>query len=191
MSTPAERLLTAWRRDSDAKRQRAWTAFREMVDEGVAVNFETVRRRAGVSRSLVYADPELNARITELRARRGGAGPASPPMPVRSIVSERSLRNDPALAQADNRYLRAELDKLRRRLGMAVAAELDATIGGTNPATMHSLQDRIAELEDALHDAHERAKSLESTMPTSPRPSKPAVRTTANSWPRQTGLTRE
>jgi type IV secretory pathway VirB4 component len=161
MSTPTERLLAARRQDSDAKRQRAWAAFRELVDEGVTVNFETVRRRAGVSRSLVYADPELKARITELRARRGGAGSASPPMPGRSVVSERSLRNDLALAQADNRYLRNELDKLRRRLGMAVAAELDATVGGTNPAAMRSLQDRIAELEDALHDAHQRTRNLE------------------------------
>lgn len=52
-----------------------------------------------MSRSLVYADPELKARITELRARRGGAGSASPPMPARSVVSERSLRNDLALAR--------------------------------------------------------------------------------------------
>jgi predicted nuclease with TOPRIM domain len=59
------------------------------------------------------------------------------------------------------RYLRNELDKLRRRLGTAVAAELDATIGETNPATTRSLHDRIAELEDALHNAHERIKSLE------------------------------
>jgi chromosome segregation ATPase len=161
VSTPAERLLTARRRDSDAKRQRAWAAFRELVDEGVTVNFETVRRRAGVSRSLVYADPELKARITEYRARRGAAGPAAPPMPARSIVSERSLRNDLALAQADNRALRNDLDKLRRRLGIAVAAELDATVGGTNPAAMQSLQDRIAELQDALHDAHQRTRTLE------------------------------
>jgi F0F1-type ATP synthase membrane subunit b/b' len=161
MTTPTERLLAARQRDSDAKRQRAWAAFRELVAEGATVNFETVRCRAGVSRSLVYADAALKARITELRARRGGAGPTAPPMPARSIVSERSLRNDLALAQADNRTLRSELGKLRRRLGMAVAAELDATVGGTNPAAMHSLQDRIAELEDALHDAHQRNRSLE------------------------------
>jgi hypothetical protein len=161
VSTSAERLLAARRRDSDAKRQRAWAAFQEMLDEGVPINFETVRRRAGVSRSLVYADPELKARIIELRARRGGAGPVAPPLPARSIVSERSLRNDLALAQADNRALRNDLGKLRRRLGTAVAAELDATVGGTNPAALHSLQDRIAELEDALHDAHQRTRSLE------------------------------
>lgn len=161
MSTPAQRLHAARQQDSAAKRQRAWTAFRELLDEGAPINFETVRRRAGVSRSLVYADAELKTRITELRARQGATGPATPPMPARSLVSERSLRNDLALAQADNRYLRTELDKLRRRLGTAVAAELDATVGETNPATTRSLHDRIAELEDALHDAHERIKSLE------------------------------
>lgn len=80
-----------------------------------------------MSRSLVYADPELKDRITELRARRGAAGPAAPPMPARSIVSERGLRNDLALTQADNRSLRNELGKLRRRLGMAVAAEFEAS----------------------------------------------------------------
>jgi regulator of replication initiation timing len=161
MTTSAERLLAARRRDSDAKRQQAWAAFREMLDEGVPINFETVRRRAGVSRSLVYADPALKARIIELRARRGGAGPAAPPLPARSIVSERSLRNDLALAQADNRALRSELSKLRHRLGTAVGAELDATVGGTNPPAMRSLQDRIAELEDALHDAHQQTRTLE------------------------------
>jgi hypothetical protein len=161
VSPPAERLRAARERDSAAKRQRAWAAFRELLDEGGPINFETVRRRAGVSRSLVYADAELKTRITELRARQGGAGPAAPAMPARSIVSERSLRNDLAMAQADNRTLRTELDKLRRRLGVAVATELDATIGESNPATMRSLHDRIAELEEALHDAHERVRTLE------------------------------
>jgi hypothetical protein len=83
---------------------------------------ETVRRRAGVSRSLVYADPALKARIIELRARRGGAGHAAPPLPARSIVSERSLRNDLALAQAGNRALRNDLDV--RELGRVVRTQV-------------------------------------------------------------------
>ncbi len=161
MSTPAERLLAARRLDSQAKRERAWAAFHQLVDEGGPISFETVRRRAGVSRSLVYADVELKAQITELRARQQAAGAGAPPMPVRSIVSERSLRNDLALTLADNRRLRDDLAKLRRRLSLAVAAELDATVGGVNQATMESLHDRVATLEDALHDCHERIGTLE------------------------------
>jgi len=160
-TTNVERLHAARRSDSETKRQRARAAFAELVREGGSVNFESVRRRAGVSRSLVYADRELSAQITELRDRQAGIGTAAPPMPARSIVTERSLRNDLALSQADNRQLRTEAEKLRRRLGMAVAAELDATVGGANPASLQSLQDRIAELEDALHDGRERILSLE------------------------------
>ncbi len=76
-------------------------------------------------------------------------------------MSERSLRNDLALTLADNRRLRDDLAKLRRRLSLAVAAELDATVGGVNQATMESLHDRVATLEDALHDCHERIGTLE------------------------------
>jgi len=161
VNSSAEALLAARRRDSVAKRERAWVAFRELVDEGSAISFESVRRRAGVSRSLVYADPELKGQIAELRSRQLAGGAGAPPMPVRSIVSERSLRNDLALTLADNRHLRDDIGKLRRRLGLAVAAELDATIGGANQATMHSLQDRVATLEDALHDSTARIGTLE------------------------------
>jgi chromosome segregation ATPase len=154
-------LLAARRLDSQAKRERAWAAFRQLVDEGGPVSFETVRRRAGVSRSLVYADPELKAQIADLRARQQAAGAGAPPMPVRSVVSERSLRNDLALTLADNRRLRDDVAKLRRRLGHTVAAELDAAAGGVNQATMDSLHDRVATLEDALRDCHERIAALE------------------------------
>lgn len=160
-TTNVERLHAARRRDSETKRQRAREAFAELLKDGSPVNFESVRLRAGVSRSLVYADRELAAQIVELRGRRAGAGPATPPMPLRSIVTERSLRNDLALSQADNRQLRAEVTKLHRRLGLAVAAELDATVGGANPASLQSLQDRIAELEDSLHDGNDRIRVLE------------------------------
>ncbi len=160
-TTNVERLHAARRRDSETKRQRAREAFAELLKEGRPVNFESVRLRAGVSRSLVYADRDLAAQIVELRGRRAGAGPATPPMPLRSIVTERSLRNDLALSQADNRQLRAEVTKLHRRLGLAVAAELDATVGGANPASLQSLQDRIAELEDSLHDGNDRIRVLE------------------------------
>lgn len=162
MTTPsAERLHAARRRDSETKRQRARAAFAQLIDEGGIVNFESVRRRAGVSRSLVYADRELSAQIIELRTRQAGAGTAAPPMPARSIVTERSLRNDLALSQADNRQLRTDATKLRQRLGLAVAAELDATVGGANPASLQSLHDRIAELEDAIYEGSERIRTLE------------------------------
>jgi len=149
-------LHQARRADSERKRQAAHDAIDHLTAEGAVVNFETVRRRAGVSRSLLYTDTDLKNRITENRGSSGTDDPSA-----RSTVSEQSLRNDLALAEHDNRQLRVEIEKLRRRLSTTIAAELDATVGGINPTIVSDLEEQVARLQDELADSRQRILELE------------------------------
>jgi hypothetical protein len=136
-------LVQAARRRSQATRERAIRALRHLAGSGDLVTFDTVARAAGVSRSWLYAQPDLRLEIGRLRAQQG-AGPRrasnSPPIPARQRASDASLRRRLEAIDAEIRRLRQENQQLREQLAWALGERRAAAVRGQGGAVQH-LQD--------------------------------------------------
>jgi hypothetical protein len=96
-------LLTAVRKRSSQTRTRAEAAITRITKNGAPVTFDSVAREAGVSRSWLYAQPDLRTEIDRLRQRTPAkTAPAPPPPPQHA--SDASLL----------RRLEAATDRIRR-----------------------------------------------------------------------------
>jgi len=62
-------IVAASRRRTEQTHHQAAAALRRLDTNGTPVTFEALAREAGVSRSWLYAQPDLRAEITRLRAR--------------------------------------------------------------------------------------------------------------------------
>jgi len=112
----AEPLAVAAARRHDETLRRALDALAALDADGLAVSFQAVARRAGVSRQWLYTQPELRARIEQLRGRRPSGTPTAVPDDQRA--RERSLRQRNETLLIDNRRLRAENQTLRDELAV-------------------------------------------------------------------------
>ncbi len=130
-------LTAAARRRAEQTRQRATAALRRMDATGAPVSIQTVARQAGVSRSWLYAQPDLRGEIERLRARRRPRQPTPHP-PERQRASDASLLRRLEAAterirrlEQDNQHLR---DALSRALGERRTADiLGRTGSGDTP----------------------------------------------------------
>jgi len=113
---PAEPLAAAAARRHDETLRQALDALAALDADGLAVSFQAVARRAGVSRQWLYTQPELRARIEQLRGRRPSGTPTAVPDDQRA--RERSLRQRNETLLIDNRRLRAENQTLRDELAV-------------------------------------------------------------------------
>ncbi len=121
MGTPSARagaLVAARADDSQKKRQRALDALAELEATGEAVTFPRVARTAGVSTWLVYA-PGIREHVEA--ARRRHLAVTAP----KATVAPAGVRADLAIAREEIKVLRAERDKLARRLRLQLGAEID------------------------------------------------------------------
>jgi hypothetical protein len=98
----AHHLVLAARRRAEQARQRAIAALRRMDATGEAINFDSLARQAGVSRSWLYTQADLRADIEQLRQRRSPASAAA--VPGRQRASDASLL----------RRLQAAIDRIRK-----------------------------------------------------------------------------
>ncbi len=117
-----ERLRTAAKKKQDAARERAQRGLEALLQAHEPVTFRAVARAGPVSIDFLYREPELRARIEDLRAAEHATEPdATPP---RSTVVH-------ALTQ-HLRALRTENADLRRRLEAAHGeiVRLKRTTGG-------------------------------------------------------------
>lgn len=112
-------IVAAARQRREYTRAKAVQALRTLDAEGQHVTFQAVAGRAGVSRSWLYAQPDLRAEIERLR-RIGQRAPESP-VPAGQRASDASLMrrlnvtNERIQCLArDNRDLR---EQLARALG--------------------------------------------------------------------------
>ncbi|MFF2951516.1 DUF6262 family protein [Kitasatospora sp. NPDC057965] len=99
-------IVDTARRRSEYTRAKAIQALRTLDLAGELVTFETVTKRAGVSRSWLYAQPDLREEIERLRAARR-RGPGSP-VPARQRTSDASLLQRLEAANARIRRLTEE-----------------------------------------------------------------------------------
>jgi hypothetical protein len=68
-SDNSQHLVAAAHKRTSQTRRRAVAALRRMADGNSAISFGSMAREAGVSRSWLYAQPDLRAEIEQLRAR--------------------------------------------------------------------------------------------------------------------------
>ncbi len=96
--------------------ERAARALRDLDREGARVSFQSVARRAGVSRQWLYTQPALRSEIERLRdqPRRVTDG-----IPARQRATEASLRQRLETLRAENQRLRQENADLKTELAIA------------------------------------------------------------------------
>jgi Family of unknown function (DUF6262) len=182
-------LRAARAKDSADKRSRALTAIHALETAGTPITAAAIARAAGVSTWLLYTDG-IREHLDAARHRQ--ASTTRPPRASapadQALPNPAGLRTDLALARAEIRRLRAEHDKLRRRLRLQLGAEIDGPDRAeliTRVADLESLtrqllterdartteaelaQRRIRELEDDLTAARE---SLRRVIKTHNRP---------------------
>jgi hypothetical protein len=111
-------IIAAARRRHELTRAKAIRALRELGHAGTPVTFEAVARQAGVSRSWLYAQPDIRAQIQRLRD--SGARAPARPVPARQRASEASLLARLETTLARNRQLASENQQLRQQLAYAL-----------------------------------------------------------------------
>jgi hypothetical protein len=123
-------IIAAARQRRELTRAKAIQALRTLDNDGAPVTFETVAQAADVSRSWLYAQPDIRAEIERLR----GARRRSPttPIPSRQRSSDASLLKRLEAAHQRNRRLSDENDALRRQL-----AEVLGQLRAATPTQMH------------------------------------------------------
>ncbi|MDX2524523.1 DUF6262 family protein [Streptomyces europaeiscabiei] len=111
-------LIAAARKRRELTRAKAIQALRELDRTGAPVSFEGVARRAGISRSWLYGQPDIRAGIERLRdaTRRS----PSPQIPAAERSSDASLHARLEAALERNRQLMEENQSLRRQLAHAL-----------------------------------------------------------------------
>jgi hypothetical protein len=114
-------IVDAARRRSDDTRSRAIQALRELDAAGEPVTFEAVAKRAGVSRSWLYGQPDLRAEIERLRAVHRRA-PLSQ-LPAGQRTSDVSLLRRLEAANTRVRQLTEENRRLRDQLARALGEQ--------------------------------------------------------------------
>ena len=124
-------IIAAARQRRELTRAKAIQALRTLDSAGAPVTFGSVAAAAGVSRSWLYAQPDIRAEIDRLRAVSGRA-PATP-VPSRQRSSDASLLRRLEAASERIRTLAEENRVLRDQLARALG-ERRATAGPENRA---------------------------------------------------------
>lgn len=111
-------IIAAAQQRHELTRGKAIQALRTLDADGSAVTFESVARAAGVSRSWLYAQPDIRAEIEQLRDAFRRA-PATA-VPARQRSSDASLLRRLEAANQLNHKLADENRSLRQQLAQAL-----------------------------------------------------------------------
>ncbi len=107
------------RRATDT-RARARTTLRRLDQQGATINYVTVAEAAGVSRSLLYRDPELRAEINRLR---NPAVTTTPRQPAAERMSQASRDELHTALRHEVKELHPENQALRNRLAATIGEQ--------------------------------------------------------------------
>ena len=129
-------IIAAARHRHELTRARAVQALRELDHTGAPVTFAAVAAKAGVSRSWLYAQPDIHDEIARLR-EAASRSPAAP-IPAAQRTTDTSLLRRLEAAHAERRRLQEENPRLRQeitRAGRQVARALgeQRQASGGNP----------------------------------------------------------
>lgn len=118
-----------------------------------------------VSVSLLYADADLAAAVADARNRQRQTGlQRTWGLPIRSLVTEQSLRADLANANEQIRQLHQDNAVLRQRLERSLGTDADAARGRAIAPLLDQLEDRAAQLEADNHQLRRRISDLEAEL---------------------------
>ncbi len=117
-------IIAAAQQRHELTRAKAIQALRELDRTGAPITFPAVAHAAGVSRSWLYAQPDIRAEIERLRDATHRA--PAPPIPASQRTSEASAmaRLDAALRR--NRELTQDNQRLRRQLAQVLGERRQA-----------------------------------------------------------------
>jgi hypothetical protein len=121
-------IIAAARQRRELTRAKAIQALRTLDVSGAPVTFETVARAAAVSRSWLYAQPDIRAEIERLRAVCHRA--PTTPLPARQRASDASLLRRLEAASQRNKQLTAENRRLREQLALALGEARHSNTSG-------------------------------------------------------------
>jgi len=110
-------IIAAAKHRRELTRAKAIQALRELDRSGTPITFLAVAHAAGVSRSWLYAQPDIRAQIERLRHTRTDP---SPPVPARQRATDASLLARLEATLERNRTLTEENQRLRRQLEHAL-----------------------------------------------------------------------
>ena len=111
-------IIAAAQRRHELTRAKAIQALRTLDAQGRPVTFEAVAQAATVSRSWLYAQPDVRAEIERLRAT--GRRATATPVQARQRASDASLRRRLEAANQRIRQLTEDNRKLRDQLAHAL-----------------------------------------------------------------------
>ncbi len=111
-------IVTAARRRRELTRAKAIQALRELDHAGTPITFEIIARTAAVSRSWLYAQPDIRAEIQRLRAATQRTPSTS--IPASQRASEASAQARLRAAVERNRALAQDNQRLRQQLAQAL-----------------------------------------------------------------------
>ena len=114
MSADPSAIVTAARQRRELTRAKAIQALRELDRAGTPITFQVVAHAAAVSRSWLYAQPDIRAEIQRLRAAIRPA--PTPPIPAAQRATADSLRQRLETTHERIRQLTDENQRLRRQL---------------------------------------------------------------------------
>jgi transposase-like protein len=103
--------------------ERAERALRDLDSEGGQITFQSVARRAGVSRQWLYTQPALRQEIERLRDRTPARTDG---IPARQRATEASLRQRLQALRTENQRLREENQSLKAELALAYGERRDS-----------------------------------------------------------------
>jgi hypothetical protein len=117
-------LAIAAARRHELTRARAIQALRELDRAGTPVTFAAVATTGGISRSWLYAQPDIRGQIQQLR--QASRTTPAPVIPAGQRASDPSLRARLTTALERNRALTEENTRLRRQLARALGDQRTA-----------------------------------------------------------------
>lgn len=126
-------IVEAARRRSEYTRSKAIQALRSLDATGKPVTFDAIAKQAGVSRSWLYAQPDLRAEIERLREAHRREPQSL--IPARQRASDASLLRRLEAANARIRRLTEENQQLREQLARALGEQRAATTRTSPPRT--------------------------------------------------------
>ncbi|WP_204805630.1 DUF6262 family protein [Mycobacterium riyadhense] len=129
-------IVAAAKNRRELTRAKAIQALKTLDNNGATITFESVATAANVSRSWLYAQPDIRAEIERLRDASRRA--PSAPVPARQRSSDASLLKRLEAAHDRNRKLAEENEGLRRQLAEALGQLRAATRNTPRPRKNHS-----------------------------------------------------
>jgi hypothetical protein len=116
-------LAAATRNRAESTRQRARAAIQDLDRAGTPITYTAVAHAAGVSRALLYRDPQLREQINRLRS----SATRSPRQPAAQRMSQASRDGLLTTFREEVKALRAENHALRLQLATSIGANRAAS----------------------------------------------------------------